>query len=109
MSYSELQEFLEPGETVEAVVFGDWDLGGYEEPDPPPVPRDRRGVVLSLAEAMPMMDGWDFCGGYGTPECYATYIWTNKRVIWVTTYDGSTWLSSAPRHPKAVMPSLHGG
>ena len=117
---TELLKFLEDGETVEAVVFGPWGWGsapsegeawkpGYSEPEPPAVPYDKRGVVLSWEEARGMMQSWNFYGGYGAPNAYATYIWTNRRVILVTQYDGSTHLSAAPRNPSATMPDMPGG
>lgn len=117
---SELREYLNEGEEVEAIVFGAWGWGqdpepgkswesGYAEPEPPPVPYDKRGVVLTMAEAEPMMQSWDFYGGFGAPECYAVNVWTNQRVIWVTQYDGSTTLSSAMRHPVAYFPDMPGG
>ena len=117
-AYAELQQHLETGELIEAVVFGAWGWGGgygddhslgYGEPDPPPVPADKRGKVLSLADAEPYMHGWTFSGGYGAPQCYAVRIWTNQRIIWVTQYDGATGLDSAPRHPVDHMPDMPGG
>ncbi len=106
---SELEEFLNDGEFVEAVVFGAWGWGGYGEPDPPPVPVDRQGVVLSFDEAKQYMGSWCFYGGYGAPDCYAVNIWTNQRIIWVTQYDGATGLDSAPRNPVATIPDMPGG
>lgn len=117
---TELKEFLDEGETVEAIVFGAWGWGsgpgkdgvwekGYGEPEDVPVPFDKRGVLLTLEEAAPMMESWNFDGGFGAPNCYAVHIWTNKRVIWVTQYDGSTSLSSAPRNPVADLPGMPGG
>ena len=120
-AWKELQEFLLGDEEVEAIVFGAWGWGyapdddeedweaGYDEPKPPPVPYEKRGKVLSADEAKEYMDGWEFNGSYGAPDSYATYIWTNERVIWVTQYDGATWLSSAPRHPIDMMPEMPGG
>lgn len=119
-AYNELLNYLDEGETVEGLVFGAWGWGGYSfdgsgfelgfgEPDPPPVPMSQRGKVLSLELAKPYMAGWNFAGGYGSPEAYATYIWTNRRVIWVTQYDGATCLTDAPRHPTACQPEMPGG
>ena len=121
-AWNDLQEILEPGEEVEAIVFGPWGWGcllgteeeenwelGFDEPDPPLVPFNKRGVVMTLEEAQQYMDGWSFYGGYGAPECYAVYIWTNQRIFWVTQYDGATGLNSAPRHPKNIMPNMPGG
>ena len=98
-AWAELQRFLEPGEKVEAIVFGEWGYGGYNEPDPLPVPVEMVGKLLSAEEAKPFMKGWSFYGGYGAPNTYAVFVWTNKSVIWVHEYDGSTTLRSAPRHP----------
>lgn len=108
-AYEDLQNYLEENETVEAIVFGPWGWYGYCEPEPPPVPPDKRGQILTLEEAKPFMQDWSFYGGYGAPECYAVYIWTDQRIIWVTQYDGSTGLNSAPRNPQAVMPDMPGG
>lgn len=119
-AHEELLDYLIPGEDVEAIVFGPWGWGyapddptqpwdpGYEEPDPPPVPFDLRGKLLLPSQAYPLMQSWSFFSGYGSPKCYATYIWTNKRIIWVHEYDGSTRLCSAPRNPAECMPSLSG-
>ena len=104
----ELKEFLGKGEVIEGIVFGDWG-SILTEPNPPPVPRYKRGKVLSLKVAGALMKGWTFNGDYGSVSCYATYVWTNKRVIWVTQYDGATWLSSVPRNPTPTFPDMPGG
>jgi len=107
-AYEDLVEYLQEGEEVACLVFGTWGWNGRHEPDPPHVPKDKRGVLLTLEEAWPYMKGWTFFCGYGAPLTYATYIWTNKRVIWVTQYDGSTNLDSAPIYPTAIMPDMPG-
>ena len=119
-AFDELTKELHEGETIEAIVFGAWGWGrvpnqneawqlSYDEPDPPPVPFEKRGVLLTADEAKPFMVGWSFYGGYGAPHCYAVHVWTNQRVLWVTQYDGSTRLNSAPRHPVAIIPDMPGG
>jgi hypothetical protein len=119
-AYEELQEYIAENEKIEAIIFGPWGWGsspadgkdwekGYGEQDEPYVPYDIRGKVLTLDQAEQYMQGWSFYGGYGAPDCYATYIWTNQRVIWVTQYDGATSLDSAPRNPIAIMPDMPGG
>lgn len=116
----DLLEFLKSDEKIECLIFGPWGWGrapdkdgewesGYGEPKPPAVPFDKRGVILSWEESLPYLEGWDFYGGFGAPECYAVRVWTNQRVIWVTQYDGSTGLDSAPRNPTATMPNMPGG
>lgn len=110
-AYADLMDALEEGEVVAGVVFGAYGWDGYHEEEflAQPIPADKRGVVLTLNEARPLMHGWSFYGGYGAPTAYATYIWTNKRVIWVTQYDGSTTLDSAPRNPVDCVPGMPGG
>lgn len=103
-------EYLKPGETVEAVVFGPYGWNGYgQEQVIAPIPESKQGIVLTWDEARPMMQTWTFYGGYGSPDCYAVTIWTNERVIWVTQYDGSTQLDSAPRTPVPHIPYMPGG
>lgn len=108
-AYEELMKFLEEGEVIEGIVFGEYGWGGYGEEEDHKVHKDLQGVLMSIEMAKPLMDGWSFNGGYGAPECNATYVWTNKRCIWVTQYDGSTCLDSMPRHPVACMPDMPGG
>lgn len=107
-AFDDLLEYLEPREEIEAVVFGPYGWNGYCE-EGKFVPDKKKGVVLTADEAAPFMKGWSFDGDFGAPSCYAVYVWTNKRVIWVTQYDGATWLSSAPRNPTACMPEMPGG
>ena len=122
-AYEDVVEFLREGEKVEAIVFGAWGWGsepeegdlwefGYKEPGEddgvPLVPFGLRGRMMSLSKAKPYMEGWSFYGGHGAPECYAVYIWTDQRVIWVTQYDGSTMLDDAPRNPQSVLPEMPG-
>lgn len=106
---TDILEILERGESVEAVVFGNYGWDGYAEPTKPLVPKTKRGKVLTWEQAQKYMEGWSFYGGFGAPNCYATYIWTNKRIIWVTQYDGATSLSTAPRHPQEGIPDMPGG
>ena len=106
----ELQEFLEDGEQIEAIVFGPWGWDGMlSRVEERPVPADRQGVVMSFDEAVPLMADWSFDGGFGMPDCHAVYVWTNQRVIWVTQYDGSTCLSAVPRNPMVCIPDMPGG
>ena len=55
------------------------------------------------------MEGWSFLGGHGAPECYAVYVYTNQRVIFVSQYDGATNLEGIPLRPMACKPSMPGG
>jgi hypothetical protein len=111
-AHEELLGELEPGETIEAIVFGPWGWGveewepGYGEPKIPPVPFSARGHLLQWEEAEPYMTGWSFYGGFGSPSCYAICVWTNRRVGQVHEYDGSTRLTWVPRNPIAHIPKL---
>lgn len=114
-AYTDLMDYLSDfaeEETVEGIVFGDYGWDGYKEDgleDGLAVPNEKKGILMTLEEAKPMMNSWRFYGGHGAPECYAVYIWTNKRVIWVTQYDGATTLDSAPRNPCNIIPEMPGG
>lgn len=108
-AYQELMEYMEEGEVVEAIVFGKWGWDGYREPKDIPIQKDMQGIVLTPEQAKPLMKGWTFHCGHGAPQSYAVNIWTNKRVFWVTQYDGATTLDSAPRNPTAYIPEMPGG
>lgn len=109
-AYAELMKELEAGEKVEGIVFGKYGWGGFGEDEiSDPIPQDKIGKLMTLDEARPYMQSWSFIGGFGSPDCYATYIWTNKRILWVTQYDGSTCLDSAPRNPVDCIPDMPGG
>jgi len=102
-AYAELIEYLNDGETIEAVVFGEWGLCFDENPD---IPEGKRRIVLSLHDAMPYMQNWRFFKNQGQPECYAAHVWTNERVIFVQTYAGVTELKSIPRNPSTIDPEI---
>lgn len=104
-AWEELQDKLLEGEYLVAIVFGKPGDGMRGE-EKTYVPENRRYVVLSPKEARRYMKNWCFDGGYGGPECYAAFIWTNKRVFWVSEYDGRTELDAAPRNPENVKPRM---
>lgn len=107
---AELIQYIEKDEVVESVIFGDWGWSGFSEPEPNPVPLDKRKKVLSFDEAKKYLKKFEFNGGYGHPSTYAVRIFTNKRIIWVTQYDGSTGLDSTIRNPEdGYDPSMPGG
>jgi hypothetical protein len=108
-AYKDLMEHLEEGEKVEAIVFGSWGWDGYKEPEGKPVPKETQCKILTIDDARPMMWGWSFYGGFGSPTCYAVHVWTDRRVIWVNDYDGATRLVSVPRNPTDREPEMSGG
>jgi len=114
-AWDELYDSLSDGEEVECVIFGHWGWGSHGDDEPtgapePQVPPSIMGRRLILTEAEPFLKGFSFSGGYGSPDSYATWIYTNKNILWVTQYDGSTSLSSMPRHPvQGEIPYMPGG
>lgn len=114
-AYDELIEYLEEGETVERIVFSRWGFtqdifADYEDwvkgipiADPVIVPFDNRAFPMRLDEAKEYMLGWSFYTG--DFSCYATYVWTNKRRIWVNpSWEGYTYLESIQRAPSVCEP-----
>ena len=110
-AWEEIEERLDKDEVLEYVVFGQWSWGASGDGIPvPEVPPSIMGRRLLPQEAMPFLKAFSFSGGYGSPECYATWLYTNKNVYWVTQYDGSTCLDSMPRNPRQdEMPYMPGG
>jgi hypothetical protein len=96
-AYDDLKEFLEPGEVVQVLKLGGWHTGNYNNPNI--VPENIQDKYLTLEQAAPHMFGWSYNKGFGSAECYDSIIWTDKRVISVHEYDGSTHLISVPRNP----------
>ncbi len=113
-AWDELNESLDDGEEVECVVFGPWGWNSVNdmesEAPEPQVPPSIMGRRLILSEAEPFLKAFSFSGGYGSPDSYATWIYTNKKVMWVTQHDGSTGLNTMPRHPiQGQVPYMPGG
>jgi len=109
-AYEELIKHLEGDEKIECIIFGPWGWDGFEEPEPYPVPHDLFGKILTPEKAKKYMKGWSFYSGIGAPECYAAWIYTNKRIFWISTYDGATGLDSCPRNPvEGKIPCMSGG
>jgi hypothetical protein len=57
------------------------------------------GPVVAVAPNDPTLDV-EFDDGYGGSEGPDVLIWTETRVYFPVVYDGSEWLSSAPRNPQ---------
>ena len=113
-AWEELMDVLKDDEEVECVIFGPWGWGACEDDDSgapePQVPPSIMGRRLILTEAEPFLKAFSFSGSYGSPDSYATWIYTNKKVMWVTQYDGSTGLTAMPRHPvQGEIPYMPGG
>ena len=94
-AYQDLLGYLQEGEEVEAVVLGDWSSldGGAN------IPEEKKGTPLKLDRAEPFMRGWRVVQGFGNPHAHGLWVWTTRRFIWTTQYDGSVEFSCAPRNP----------
>ena len=117
MSFAEDLEAEAAPEQIESVVIGNFggrdyadedDLAYGEDRTPLPVPLDKRGVVLPWADARPLLD-FEYDTGFGLPDCYAVYAYTQTRIIFVSQYDGATAIESAPRNPTPCVPVMPGG
>ena len=105
-------------ETIESIVIGEFGWGrgwgrgvdepGFGEGGVTLVPWEKRGHCLPVEEALELLN-YDYDTNFGAPSCHAIYVWTGKRIIWITQYDGSTSLDSAPRNPTDVWPEMPGG
>lgn len=101
-------------EPIEAVVIGGFGWGSFNDEDPYGADRIerkapvRKGVVLTWAEAEPMLD-YEYSIGFGAPECDAVWAWTPTRVLFVSQYDGATGVESVPRNPVDGEPDMPGG
>lgn len=102
------------GEEIQSIVIGAFGWGSWED-DNPYAEEDRhkpasarKGELLSWDEARPLLN-YDYDDGYGAPECHAITVWTENLVLWVTQYDGSTYISSIYRNPVEHRPNMPGG
>jgi hypothetical protein len=66
------------------------------------------GPVVAVAPDEAALDV-TFDDGYGGSEGPSVLIWTEQRVYFPVTYDGSEWLGSAPRNPQASGQKHVGG
>jgi hypothetical protein len=103
-AYQEIVDFLEPQEKIEAIVFGEdkrinsWNYFNDEIIDYP------KGKIISFEEAKEFLLDWKITGGYGGEEVIHFYAWTNFRILFIGTYDGSTWLEAVPKNPSECLP-----
>ncbi len=96
------------GEPVVGVVLGEMGWGDYGNEDVPDYAKCPKNKLMSWEEALPFLS-YDFATGFGAPGCQAVHAWTEKRVIFVSQYDGSTCIESVPRNPQDCEPSMPGG
>jgi hypothetical protein len=107
-AYADLIAGFDSGEVLETIVFSPWSSFQHE-PDHP-IPPELFGVVLTEAQAKPLMQTWRVERGHGTALVYPFYAYTNKRVWFIREWDGSTTIHSIPLHPYSMgkdLPELH--
>ena len=88
------------GEEILAIVLG---ARGYKDDTTPNL-----GVPVKWEEARPILD-YEYDSGYGGVDCHAIMAWTETWVLFVCSYDGSTWVASVPRKPQFITPDTYGG
>jgi len=106
-AYNELKIELRKGEEIEAIVFNN--LDDCRNMEDFHLPKEYCCRPLTLKEARPYLYGWVISGGFDEEEVIPIYVWTNKRVLFIRSYDGSTWLDSVPRNPVECNPYTIGG
>lgn len=89
-AYDELLAVMESGETPQKVAFDAKTLVPWKDA----IDRLREMTIYNNLHT--------------GPNCPAIYVWSNKRVFFVSEYDGSTWLAWVPRRPVAIEPSYCG-
>lgn len=103
----DIKEALD-GEKVFRIVIGgeikDSDDAVYGRKCLPP----SGNKVITWPTAKKYLD-YEYDGGFGGEDCHPIYIWTETRVLFVTCYDGATWISSVPRNPEDCKPQFMGG
>ena len=67
-----------------------------------------KGKLMMWDEASKYLD-YEHDTGYGGVDCHAVFAWTERDVIAVGQYDGSTWVYAIPRFPKDIVPTMEGG
>jgi hypothetical protein len=94
-------------EPIIAIVIGEMGWSNYQEEGKPEW-KHIVGKLISWKEAEPFLD-YEYDTGYGAPDCQAIYAWTQNWIIFVTQYDGATWVSRIPRNPINCIPGMPGG
>lgn len=108
MSFADDIDVAAGTEPILSVVIGDMGWTDYGDDARHAPGLARKGEVLSWAEARPLLD-YEYDDGFGAPDCHAVNAWTASRVIYVSQYDGSTMVTSVPRHPAPGPVEMPGG
>ena len=106
----ELLEELRLGEELQYVVFNEPEMVNIKRPNGEDlIPENLVGIKIPLEKARKYFYGWNISGGFGSAGVVPFFAWTNKRVLFIGTYDGSTWLESIPLSPCDILPFTVGG
>lgn len=109
MTFAEDIEDEADGEEIIAVVVGEFGWGGYAWPEGrEPVPATMLHVPVQWNDIRPYLDYEH--DSPTSPECHAIYAYTKSKVIFVSTYDGATWVTHVPLLPfRGCEPTMFGG
>lgn len=102
---TELEDGLNAGERIEAIVIGEHDRDPNRYNDEPARYADMLNRVLTWEEAAPILDE-EYDDGYGSADCFPFYAWTNTHIYFVREYDGSTQIGAIPRNPQDIEPDF---
>lgn len=84
-------------ENIKRVLIGHY--GGYKGHDSERATPHLVGELWKWSQVRGVLDyPWD--RGYGGAKCHPVVVWTDKHVITVHEYDGSTGLRRVPRNPE---------
>lgn len=81
-----------------------WDRDGQRKP----IPLELKLTVQPWDTVRPYLD-YVHRSDFGSPEVHAIYAWSEDRIVFVSTYDGSTAVEWIPRHPTDITPETFGG
>lgn len=101
----DLEEALDEGERIEAVVIGPHDRDPNRYGEGSLRHADKLNRVLTWEEAAPILDE-EYNDGYGSADCFPFYAWTNTHIYFVCEYDGATSISAVPRNPRDIKPDF---
>lgn len=73
--------------------------------------RQDRGDISEIVYVAPneLVLDTEFDSGYGSEQGEAILVWSERYVYFPVCYDGSEWLSSAPRNPDPAPQEHVGG
>jgi len=116
---SEIEDFCDGAENIESVIVGPFGWSYNNEPDSKAYGFQRNGSRIPIPQELKNKpQTWDtmrsyldynYDDGFGSPECHAVLVYTDKIVVGVSTYDGATGLFSVPRNPTDWTPIMPGG